>query len=125
MKIYIAGQYNPRVDDDHLAIREGRLNVNKAIKTFVKLKEKGHIAFVPHLTHFIHVSEYADDYGRWWLDYDFSFLEDWADGIYMLDNWKESEGAKEELEKAKELGLEIFYSMEEVPPPLERSLKVK
>ncbi len=32
-----------------------------------------------------------------------------CDAIYMLDNWKESSGAKEELRLAVSLGLEIIY----------------
>lgn len=115
MKIYIAGQYNPRVEDDHLAIRKAKLNVDKAIKAFVDLKEKGHIPFVPHLSHYIHTNQYADEYGEWWYKYDFSFLKEWADAILLLDNWEESEGAKKEFELAKDLGLNVYKNIEDIP----------
>jgi hypothetical protein len=32
----------------------------------------------------------------------------------MLKNWEDSEGAKKELEEAKDLGLEIMYEGEEI-----------
>lgn len=32
-----------------------------------------------------------------------------CDGIYMLDNWQDSKGANMELERAKELGLKVYY----------------
>lgn len=37
-----------------------------------------------------------------------------CDAIYMLKNWEDSEGAKKELEEAKDLGLEIMYEGEEI-----------
>lgn len=41
------------------------------------------------------------------------YLLYFCDAIYMLKNWHRSEGAKRELEEAKELGLKIFYEGEE------------
>lgn len=32
-----------------------------------------------------------------------------CDAIYMLDNWKQSEGARGEYKLAEELGLEVYY----------------
>jgi len=43
-----------------------------------------------------------------WLDGDLELVRR-CDAIYMLSNWKESSGAKAELELARELGLEIIY----------------
>ena len=39
---------------------------------------------------------------------DLMLLEN-CDAIYMLDNWKKSKGACQELEKARQLALEILY----------------
>ena len=39
-------------------------------------------------------------------------LLDFCDAIYMLTNWEDSEGAKAELKRAEELGLEIMYEGE-------------
>lgn len=115
MKIYIAGPYNPKNETTHMAVRKAKLNVDKAIEAFVELKEKGHIPFVPHLSHYIHTNPKAEEYGNWWYEYDMTFLEDWTDAIYMLDDWKDSKGSRMELEKAKELDLKIYYNIEEVP----------
>lgn len=46
-----------------------------------------------------------------WEDYmhiDFAMLEV-CDVIYMMKGWEQSKGAKEELEHAKKLNLEIIY----------------
>lgn len=49
--------------------------------------------------------------GGSWLDYmrhDIKLLAD-CDGVYMLQNWQESKGAKIEHQLARELGLNIYY----------------
>lgn len=43
---------------------------------------------------------------------DLMLLEN-CDAIYMLDNWKKSKGACQELEKARQLALEILYEGDE------------
>lgn len=115
MKIYIAGPYNPKGEDTHGAIRKARMNVEDAIEAFVEIKKRGHIPFVPHLTHFIHINPKADEYGEWWYEYDLTFLKDWADAIYMLDDWEESKGSRMERKKAYEHSLDVFYDIEDIP----------
>lgn len=49
--------------------------------------------------------------GGSWLDYmrrDIKLLAD-CDGVYMLQNWQESKGAKIEHQLARDLGLRIYY----------------
>ncbi len=46
------------------------------------------------------------------LKLDLTVLEE-CDAIYMLDNWEDSHGAQEELKKAEELGLAIYYEPKE------------
>jgi len=114
MNIYVAGPYTPKNSDTHAAVKEASTNVDNAIEVFVKLKEKGYTPFVPHLTHYIHVNPKAGEYGEWWIEYDLTFLEEWADGIYLMDGWEESKGAKIELKKAQELGLKVFIDLDEM-----------
>lgn len=51
--------------------------------------------------------------GATWVDYmrqDLKLLCD-CDGVYMLENWQESKGAKIEHQLAQDLGLKIFYKL--------------
>ena len=63
-------------------------------------------------------------YNPWVLDYimpgadyeeymtvDMAVLET-CSAVYMLNNWQDSPGAKREHERAKELGLDIWYEQE-------------
>jgi len=114
MRIYIAGPYNPvNAKNKHEAIQIAAKNVYRAVEAAITLIERGHYPFVPHLTHYIHIHPSCPrDYGEWWYEYDMTFLEMWAEALLYL---APSKGADKELEKAKELGLRIFYSIDEVP----------
>lgn len=108
MKIYVASPYTASTPE---LIRH---NVNVAIDAGLKLWKKGHVPFIPHLTHFVDeraaisgVPMHYDEYLAW----DTEWLEA-CDAILYLGS---SPGADFELENAKRLGLEIFYSVEEVP----------
>lgn len=51
--------------------------------------------------------------GATWADYmrqDIKLLCD-CDGVYMLENWQESKGAKIEHQLAQDLGIKIYYEM--------------
>jgi hypothetical protein len=107
-RIYIAGAYLPKDCSLHDAARQAQKNVNNAIAAFHELKAKGYEPFVPHLSHYLHLQG-PEDYGEWWYEYDFTFIDHWAEGIYMLRGWERSKGAKMELERAKALGLVVLY----------------
>lgn len=111
-RIYIAGPYCPRDVSLHDAARVAEHNVQKAIAKFHELKKQGYEPFVPHLTHYIHIAG-SDDYGDWWVDYDLSFLRNWAQAIYMLRGWEKSTGSIKELGVARQLGLMIIYEGED------------
>lgn len=108
MRVYIAGPYVPKECTLHNASRVAQQNVDKAIDAFHKLKAEGHEPFVPHLSYYIHLRG-TSDYADWWYEYHLTFLEHWAEAVYMLDGWETSRGSKLEIKKAKELGLPIFY----------------
>jgi len=111
MRIYIAGPYTPRSEHKHVAIREAAHNVHVAIVSAIKVLEKGHIPYVPHLTHYIHTNpECKREYN--WYAIDDTILEHWAEALLYLGS---SPGADHELELAKELGLRVFMSIDEIP----------
>ena len=55
LKIYIAGPYTPKGADIHDAARIAHKNAHRAIRAGISVIEKGHVPFIPHLTHFIHL----------------------------------------------------------------------
>jgi len=113
MRIYVAGPYSPKTKNTHTAVQEVAHNVDKAIEVAVKLIEKGHYPFVPHLSHYIHVNPACTkDYGNWYYDFDNSFLIHWAEALFYIEP---SFGADNEVKLAMKLGLPVFYSLDEVP----------
>lgn len=108
LKIYIAGPYSAETE------RQRRKNINAAIDTAIALFFKGHLPYIPHLTHFIderaketNIILKWEDYIRWdmpWLSV--------CDALLYLGN---SRGANLELQAAENLGKQIFYSVDEIP----------
>lgn len=47
----------------------------------------------------------------YWLKQDLSFLESWADELWvlMLDGWKDSKGVAAEVTRAVEIGIPVKY----------------
>ncbi len=108
MIVYVSGPYSAPT-------REARLdNVLEAVEVGIEIRKKGHFPVIPHLYDLF--DEIAKKMGHnfdWqsYIDMDLAILER-CDALYFIG---ESKGACIELERAKELGLKIFYSLEEVP----------
>lgn len=106
--IYVSGPYSALT-------REARWNnVLKAVKVGIEIRAKGHYPLIPHLyDDFDEVAKMMGHNFDWqsYMDMDLAILER-CDCLYFIG---ESKGACIELERAKELGLQIFYSLEEVP----------
>ena len=111
--IYVAGPYTPRGNDIHDAAREANLNVRVAIQIGIELIKKGHFAFIPHLTHFIHL-EMGDNIAlpnTFWYEYDLKWLAK-CNALYYI---APSTGANIELKWAREHGLQVFHELHNVP----------
>jgi len=113
MIIYVAGKYNAPTDGARLK------NTNKAIDMGIRIyTEKGHYPVVPHLTHWI---EKRMDYkgmppreNEFWYDFDNIILPS-CEGFIKICNDGESKGADLEEKLAKEKGLIIFDSFDDIP----------
>lgn len=96
MKIYISGKITG------LHPREYRAKFKAKAKL---LREAGHTVVDPSR---------MDVYGLTYAQYmaiDTTLLS-FCDAIYMLNNWKDSNGARLEKEYAESLGLKVFYEKE-------------
>ena len=104
MRVYIAGAYSKG---------DVALNVREAVLAADELVKLGHIPYIPHLTHFWHLIS-PKEY-EFWLKYDSSFIEDWAECLLRLNN--ESSGADREVDRARQIGIPVYYDIKAVPKP--------
>lgn len=102
MKIYVAGPYTRG---------DVAINVRNAIQAGDLIAARGHTPFIPHLSHFWHLLKPHEDI-NFWYSQDIEWLKV-CDALLRLPG--ESAGADRELEIARELGLEIFYTIPSIP----------
>ena len=91
MLIYIAGPLSAPTEEQRLA------NVYRAIDAGLAVYRKGHIPFIPHLSH--------------WVAIDDAWLRE-CDALLYLGS---SRGADIELQRAIDLGLDIYFTLEAIP----------
>lgn len=99
MHIYIAGPYS---------IGNVRDNIRNAVRAADLVIEAGHVPFLPHLSHFWDLIS-PKDYEEW-ISYDLRWLEK-CEALIRLPG--ESRGADREVQRANELGLMVWYAMDE------------
>lgn len=104
MRVYIIGPYTA----DHP--RQVLKNVNAAIDIGIKIMEKGHAVFIPHLSHYIHLRPNCTFEYDEYIKNDIEWLKV-SDAVFVLGS---SPGSDKEIEIAKSLGLKIFRSLDEI-----------
>lgn len=105
--IYVAGKYTAESD------WETYQNIHHAREASHRLWEQGWAVICPHSnTAFFGGRGSHEEDREKWLKGDFEFIRR-SDAIYMLSNWRSSEGAKAELSLAYKLGLEIRWEEDE------------
>ena len=100
MKVYIAGPYTKG---------DVVLNVRWAILIADQVLERGHVPYVPHLTHFWHLL--VPHTWETWLALDLEWLRD-CDVVLRLPG--ESVGADLEVAEALKLGIRVVYRIEDL-----------
>ena len=108
LKIYIAGPYTAETEEQRL------INVQAAIDISFILFNRGHFPYVPHLTHYIDLRANAIGHQLTWEDY-MKWDTPWLKACDALFYLSSSRGVDIELQVAKELGKQIFYSLDDVP----------
>lgn len=100
MRVYVAGPYSQGDKD---------VNVERAMLIASRLMAAGHEPFVPHLSHFWD-RVYPQDYGRW-----MTWCLAWVGQCQALIRLAgASAGADREAARAREMGLPIFCSVDEL-----------
>ena len=100
MRIYVAGPYTKG---------DPVVNVATAIDAGDELANMGHYPYIPHLSMFWHY-RHSHEY-NFWLDQDKAWLT-CCNALLRLPG--ESSGADKEVALAQELGIPVYYSVEEV-----------
>lgn len=99
-RVYIAGPYTKG---------DVAINVRRALDAANELINHGFVPFIPHLTHFLHMS-YPRSYA-YWLAYDKVFIS-LMHALLRLSG--ESAGADSEVEYAKKIGIPVFYNVKDL-----------
>ncbi len=97
--VYVAGAFRAKTQWGIMQ------NVRHAEDASLRLWKRGYAVICPH-TMTQHFQNECPD--RLWLDGCLELLKR-CDAIYVLDNWKESEGTQEELKLALKLGLKFYW----------------
>ena len=84
-------------------------NVRKALEVGEALTLAGFVPFIPHLFHFWN-EQLPNDYETW-MELDFAWLEK-CDAVLRIAGT--SPGADREEEKAHELGIPVFYLLDQL-----------
>ena len=108
--IYTAGKYSgetySEIDD----------NIRKAEHVAIQLWVKGWGVICPHknTAHLGVFEAVANISYEDWLEADLEMIRR-CDAIFMLKDWRESNGAKREHALAIEIGIPIYYNIADVP----------
>jgi hypothetical protein len=115
LKIYIAGPYTPKNTSMHYAARIAHDNTVNAINFGIDTVDRGHLPYIPHLSHFMHL------YGKETLSYeyytkaDIEWLKDCDAILYYYPKIGYSKGADNELKIAIDSGKTVFFTIYEIP----------
>lgn len=87
-------------------------NVMTAMSLGLEVWKLGHVAICPHANSmFFQDADGVQD--KIWLDGYIEVLKR-CDAVLCTDNWKNSSGAKAEVDKAHEFNKPVFYSIEQL-----------
>lgn len=87
-------------------------NVARAVKLYWECLRRGIPAFCPQLSAAFPSAHSTVDYETW-LNYDFAVI-DRCTHILMLPRWQESTGAKREYDYARDKGIPVIFSLDEL-----------
>jgi hypothetical protein len=105
-RVYVAGAYSA---DDVLKVFG---NMRKGIDAAVEVLKKGYAPFCPWLDYQFNLVAEGITLQEFY-NYTLAWLEA-SDAVLVVPGWENSFGTKNEIARAKELGIPVFYSVEEM-----------
>jgi hypothetical protein len=115
LKIYIAGPYTPKNASMHDAAKIAHENTVNAINFGIEVIEKGHLPYIPHLSHFMHLYGKKTLSYRYYTEADIEWLHNCDAILYYGNKIGLSKGADNELKIAIDSGKRVFFSVNEIP----------
>lgn len=112
-KIYIAGA----ISSDKL--EKGISNLRKGIVAGAEFLKLGYAPFVPHLDFLYNLVQDDNFPVETYYKYDLEWLSV-CDAVFVLPNSEKSKGVQAEIKFAKEKGIPIYYSKEELNNVMEK-----
>lgn len=99
-RIYVSGPYTQGMLDE---------NLRNAIQAGLAVIHAGGAPFVPHLNFLLELHQHVPY--RTWLDVDLAWVEA-SEALWRLPG--ASPGADREVERARQLGIPVFYQLKDV-----------
>jgi|TARA_Y100000310_G_scaffold345202_1_gene462628 hypothetical protein len=114
-RIYVAGRYRPFFPEKTILTSENvreqiALNIAVAQHAGMLIAEKGYYPVIPHN---FTIGFDATQSDQLWLE---GSLEEMltCDGVYMLQGWTESSGARNEALEAEAANIPVYYDLREL-----------
>ena len=111
--VYIAGPFRAKPDPHNQWVQER--NIRNAEAMALEVCRRGAVALCPHSMFRNFQGALPDAY---WLEVTTELLRR-CDAIMLIDRWLESEGSRAEFHVARDMGLEVFYTIHELDVYLE------
>jgi hypothetical protein len=112
LHIYVAGPYTAA------ELEALEKNAKAAIDAGIAILRKGHIPFIPHLTHYVDLRAHELKIEISWAEY-MTWDQAWLDKCDALLYLGSSRGADIELSRAVSKGMQVFHSLNEIPSNIE------
>lgn len=105
MRVYCAGSYSA---PDVISVLD---NMRRGMQLGYEVITNGFAPFVPWFDY--HFSLIGPMELQEYLDYSMAWLEA-SDAVLLVPGWEESKGTKKEIDRARALGIPVFYSMDQL-----------
>lgn len=96
--VYVAGKYRAKTSNEIWH------NINTARLAGEQIVKQGDMPLIPHMNGAFMDGLQTDEF---WLDGTLELMKR-CDAIYLLDNWQDSEGARNEWRVAQELNIPLY-----------------
>lgn len=107
-RVYLAGKYSADNIIDCLS------NINEGITCGAMLLSKGYAVFCPFLDHHFALTPYSPLLEKKHYQNNSMAWVDVSDALLIMPHSEGSKGVQREIERAKDLGIPVFYSLHDL-----------